>query len=745
MNSIYKRLKMKMQPGLIYADFIYKVNQQDFRMCTDDELKERLGNRHGKEPLSEAELEVIYAVVKEVIYRLTGFTLFDSQLAASVSLMHGRIAELPTGEGKTLAAVIPAIIYAMQNLHVHVLTFNDYLAERDYTSTRPIYEFCDITVGHIAQGMSKTERIKMYQNQVVYATAKEVGFDYLKNFLCTDKPEFIPFQLQYAIVDEADSLMIDEVRNPLVIACDSPENHGQMKNAYAIVDGLEVNSDFVINKAENQAYLTERGVRRVETAVSIDNLFEEKNIDILSMVNMALQAKFLLRQGVDYIISDSKVGVIDESTGRVIENKRYPDLLHTSVEIKEGLQIGGNTMIYNTITIQNFLLLYNKLSGMTGTAKTSEEELYQVYGLEVDIIPPHIPSQRIDHKPVLCATKSQKHGAIISAISCAHEKGQPVLVGTQSVEESELISHLLSRHGISHCVLNARNNKEESVLIKEAGKPFAITVSTNMAGRGVDIKLGGADEAFKKEAQKGGGLLVIGTGFNRSIRIDNQLRGRAGRQGDFGESCFFISREDEVFDEADGLSINTIKDAAKVQHHIEGVDENARLALSKYAYILEQQRQLITSYRNRILFEREPFNLLVKYDENAYRELVNKAGEKGVAIAEKQLLLHYINGYWAEYLASMESVRDGIHLRLIGGLDPFEEYNKVAIGAYDELKKDIEADVVHGLKTLEITECGIDVAAAGWGNATTAWTYLIDESRTQFSALPRLMKRMHTS
>lgn len=277
-------------------------------------------------------------------------------------------------------------------------------------------------------------------------------------------------------------------------------------------------------------------------------------------------------------------------------------------------------------------------------------------------------------------------------------------------------------------------------MIRDAGNSFAVTVSTNMAGRGVDIKLGGANEAEKKRVQEAGGLFVIGTGLNRSIRIDNQLRGRAGRQGDIGESCFFVSLEDELLEEASWFFIQTIKEAARVQLHIEGLEENSRLVLSKYSYILEKQRQIITNDRNRVLLDHEPSSLLQNKEKDLYERLVSKAGKKGVGLAEKQLLLYFTNLHWAEYLESMEYVRDGIHLTVIGGLNPMDEYNKIAVEAFDEIRKAIEADVIHGLKNYKITESGIDMDAAGLGNSTTTWTYLIDESKSQFSALPHLIK-----
>ena len=731
-----------MQSELLYTDFVVEVNLLDFQTLTDEALKKCICCLRGIKTFEIREQIEIFALLKEIIYRRTGLKLFDSQLAAAVSLMNGKIAELPTGEGKTLAAVIPAVIHAYQGINVHVLTFNDYLAERDFNTTKAIYEFCEIKVGYIKQEMEKTERKDMYNCDIVYVTAKEAGFDYLKNFLCTDKNEFINLKLQYVIVDEADSILIDEAKSPLVIACEYSRKYRQIKQVGEIVKSLKP-EDVIICQTENQAYLTEQGIKRVEKLLNIRNLYQVENIEVLSIMNMALQAQFLLKRDVDYIIADNKIRIIDESTGRYTMSKKYPDLLHASVEVKEELPLSKNSMLYNIMTIQNFILRYQKLSGMTGTAKTSEKEFYLVYGLEVDVIQPHIPCVRIDHEPLMFPTKKEKYKTIIKTIRKAYEKGQPVLIGTQSVKESELLSCMLHEHKIPHYILNAKHNKEEASIIAEAGKPYSVTVSTNMAGRGVDIRLGGFHETRKKEVQNAGGLYVISTGLNRSIRIDHQLRGRAGRQGDKGESCFFVSFEDEILSDA-GRSKGVIKkEIEAAQRRADGEDEDARYILAKYSYIVEHQRQIITNYRNEILLEKEQFDILYNNDPLYYERLVAQCGIRGLEIAEKQLALYYINLHWAEYLESMEYIRDGIHLMLIGGLNPIDEYQKMAIIAFDEIMNDIITDIINGLKTYEITENGIDMETAGLGNATTTWTYLIDESKSQFSSLPRLIKGMN--
>jgi len=725
-----KRLK-RTQPYLPYSDIVSEVKRMDFSLLSQTELKEAVNNYRQKmtsfDPRRQLEL---FGLIKEIIYRLTGLLLFDTQIAASASIVKGNLAELPTGEGKTLAAVIPALIHALQGLRVHVLTFNDYLAERDLMITRNIYEFCGVSVGFINQNMPRVERLKIYQKDILYLTVKEAGFDYLKNFLCSDEREFFPISFDYAIVDEADSILIDEAANPLVLACNHQNNYEMIERISRAVSILE-ERDYSVKKEENQAYLTERGIWQIEEFLSLDNLYDEHNIELLSMVNMALQAHFLLKRDLDYIVQDDKVRIVDRNTGRIAVSKKYPDLLHASVEAKEKLPLSNSSMIYNMITIQNFILQYRKLSGMTGTATASKNEFYQVYGLEVDVIPPHIPSRRLDYEPLVYPTKKEKYRGITEAVLSAHARSQPVLVGTQSVEESEILSETLREMEIPHQVLNAKNDREEAALIAEAGNLSTVTVSTNMAGRGVDIKLGGANEKDRETVLKKGGLLVIGTGLNRSSRIDLQLCGRTGRQGDKGESRFYISLEDDLFEESKWIlpSIanaleekqwtQAIKMAGRSQRHAEGIDEASRLILSRYSYILEHQRKIITHLRNQILF--------------------SMSGEEGVSLAKKQLTLYYINQHWAEYLESMEYVRDGIHLTIIGGLDPLDEYHKMAVSAFEEMKKNVDADVALGLNTFEITKNGIDMNAAGLGNASTTWTYLIDESKSQFSSLPRLI------
>lgn len=758
MKKQKNRLPIKGQSDLLYEELVSRINGINYRECSLDRLKELVGifctNPQRANP-QDKDIITAFALLKEIIFRYTGLILFDTQLATAISLHKGNVAELPTGEGKTLAAVLAAAFHAMCGHGVHVLVFNDYLAKRDYLFTRLIYEFCGLTVGLVQQSMPTQERKKMYDCDIVYLSAKEAGFDFLRNFLCSTKEEFLNLKLDCAIVDEADSILIDEAKVPLVIAGNAPEELCSAVDISLAVKSL-TSDDVKINKSANQVYLTDTGINRMEIILHVRNLYETENLSLLSMVNAALQAQFLLYRDQDYLVKENSIKIIDEFTGRVSENRRYPDILHTAVEAKEHLGGSISSLIYNSITIQNFLQQYKKLCGMTGTVQTSAKEINYMYGLTVDVIPPHKPCVRIDHEDVLCYTNADKYAVVVEEVKRAHAKGQPVLIGTQSVQESETLSALLDSVNISYSVLNAKNDEHEAELIAKAGELNRVTVSTNMAGRGVDITLGGASEAQKSEVQAAGGLYVIGVGINRSIRIDHQLRGRAGRQGDAGESRFVISLDDALMVQY-GLGQNMDKSerpdllvtdrhlkkaVRKVQKYAEGSDAETRYMLERYAYIQEEQRRVITDMRNGVLLGQEPFGLFAEREPEYFQKLINSVGRNGVEKAEKQLALYFINLRWAQYLESMEYVRDGIHLTLIAGKSPIDEYHRVAITAFDEMMEDIKNDIVSSMKKYKITAGGVDMKAAGLGGATTTWTYLIDEKSSQFSRLPYLVKNL---
>jgi preprotein translocase subunit SecA len=738
------------QPSFPYAESIAKINRVSFCNLNDDELKHEAERIRGRKTEGEEEWIAAFALVKEVIFRLIGLRLFDTQLAAAVSMRNGRVAELPTGEGKTLSAVLLAAVWALSGRNVHVLVFNDYLAKRDSLFAEPVFTFLGLRSGCIRQTMLPAERRAVYAGNIVYASAKEVGFDFLRDFLSTEQGERLPIRQDCAIVDEADSIMIDEARIPLVLAGDSPEEMLSASFIARTVDRLPT-ADVVVNRPANQVYLNDDGIQWMETELRLQNLYAPENINLLSMVNAALQACYLLARDKDYLVREHSVKIIDEFTGRISENRRYPDILHAAVEAREKLNTGTASMVYNTIAMQDFLLRYQTLCGMTGTAKTSAEEIGLVYGLPVDVIPPHQPCRRVDHEDVLLETNAAKLNLVVEEIRRAHGKGQPVLVGTQSVRESELVSGLLRKAEIPHRVLNARNDEAEAGLIARAGEPGRVTISTNMAGRGVDIRLGGEREQQKETVLAAGGLYVIGTGMNRSIRIDNQLRGRAGRQGDVGESRFFISLEDPLMVQyglerehkkaADGLVTDRRMRRAvrRVQKYAEGEDAEARYMLSRYSYLQEEQRRVITELRDAVLNGEKRLSGISGSDPEYYGRLTAQAGEQGVAKAEKQLALYYINLHWAQYLESMEYVRDGIHLVVIGGKSPVNEYHRTAIAAFDEMMRDIVDDVAAGMRRFRITSSGIDMESGGLKGATATWTYLIDDSNTQFSRIPHLV------
>jgi len=726
--------------GLLHADFILKTNNYQLENWTEDELIALLQECiRSDERIAEA-----YSILKEIIRRKTGFSLFETQLLAAYSMQQGRIAELPTGEGKTLAAVVTAAILAFQKNPVHILVFNDYLARRDYSENLSIYTACGLTCGYIEELSDFSHRKASYSCDVVYVSAKEAAFDYLRDFLCTEKENLLFDTFPVALVDEADSILIDEARIPLVLAGDADMRPSMAAKISKAVSELS-EYDIEVNPADNQVWLAETGIESMEAKMQLGNLFLSENADTLAMTNAALEAKYLLIKDKDYIVKDNTILVIDESTGRVAQNRRFPDLLHQAVEMQElGLQ-DTPSVIYNSMSILAFLSQYKMLCGMTGTAASSASEFREMYGLEVDVIPPHIPCIRIDHPDSIFLEKEEQEAAILSCILSAHTKGQPVLIGTQSVQESEHFSDLLSERNIKHRVLNARNNAEEAAIIAEAGKPYQITISTNMAGRGVDIRLGGSDEKQADFVCATGGLFVVSTGINRSIRIDNQLRGRAGRQGDPGESQFFVCLQDlklETLFEIDFYNYKRypklLRRAQKIQ---EGKDAEARYMLERYSRILEEQRKLVTNYRTRILLDSRATEIM--QEESAlYQKLVDCVGMRGVMTAEKQLALYFININWASYLAAMEDVRSGIHLMIIGGKSPLDEYQIFATSAFDEMTLDIKHDVVDYMRKCKITENGIDMKEAGLSGATTTWTYMINESSSQFSRIPHLVKSM---
>ncbi|MBA1334187.1 MAG: Protein translocase subunit SecA [Firmicutes bacterium] len=487
-----------------------------------------------------------YAIVREASRRMLGMRPYDVQVIAGIALHRCKVVEMQTGEGKTLAAIMPAYLNALTGEGVHVLTFNDYLAHRDAAWMGPVYEYLGLTVGYVKEGMSISQRQNAYCSDITYVTAKEAGFDYLRDFLCVERNMLVQRPFHYAIVDEADSILIDEARIPLVIAGNVPENVEDAFRLYDIVKNLQPGDDYETDQYRSNIYLTDAGLSRVEKILGCGNLYDPENLELLTRLNCALYAEVLLEKDKDYIVKNGKVEIIDEFTGRIADKRHWPDNLQTAVEAKEGLALQTGGMVMGSIAMQHFLSLYPRISGMTGTAVAAAGEFNEFYCMDVVVIPTNRPCIRRDHPDLVFTHSQAKQKALVSEVKRAHGTGQPVLIGTGSVEESERLASDLRKVGIEPRVLNAKNDEMEAIIIARAGEPGAVTVSTNMAGRGVDIKLGGEREQERDRVVALGGLYVIGTNRHESSRIDNQLRGRAGRQGDPGESRFFISLEDDM-------------------------------------------------------------------------------------------------------------------------------------------------------------------------------------------------------
>ena len=557
---------------------IEKINafEPAMKVLSDDELKaktDEFKHRLKKGETLDSLLPEAFAVVREGSIRALGMRHFDVQLIGGIVLHEGTIAEMKTGEGKTLVATLAVYLNSLEGKGVHVITVNDYLARRDSAWMGKLYKFLGLSVGVIVHGLSDEERQQAYNTDITYGTNNEFGFDYLRDNMKYDLSQYVQRPLNYAIVDEVDSILIDEARTPLIISGQAEQSTELYYIINGIVPYLSKDKDYTIDEKSKSVALTEEGVANVERRLNISNLYEPKNINILHHVNQALKAHALFKLDVDYVVNDGQVMIVDEFTGRLMPGRRWSDGLHQAVEAKEGVKIENENQTLATITFQNYFRMYNKLAGMTGTADTEAPEFAKIYNLDVMVIPTHMPMIRIDYPDVIYKTVDAKFRAVVNEIKESHEKGQPVLVGTISIEKSELISKMLTRFGVKHHVLNAKQHDREAEIVAQAGRYAAVTISTNMAGRGTDIVLGGnpeflakakvgndaSEEEYKKvleefkklqaeERQKvlaAGGLYVMGTERHESRRIDNQLRGRSGRQGDPGASRFYLALEDD--------------------------------------------------------------------------------------------------------------------------------------------------------------------------------------------------------
>jgi preprotein translocase subunit SecA len=658
----------------------------------------------------------------------------------------GKIVELPTGEGKTLAAVFPASLFALSGRAVHVLTFNDYLARRDAAWMGPVYRLLGLSVGVVQEAMDKAAKRSAYACDVTYATAKEAGFDFLRDRLAFEPADLVHRPFDVALVDEADSILIDEARVPLVISGAAGELNTDAGRLTSIVSGLERGKDYDTDAENANVFPTDDGIRRIESRLGCGNLFSPENEMLLAAVHCALHAQALLERDVDYIVRDGRVEIVDEFTGRVMDKRHWPDGLQAAVEAKENVLRASEGRILGSITLQHFFRLYPALCGMTATAVTSARELKEFYGLGVAVVPSHRPCVRRDLPDVVFTHREAKRGALVREISDVHDTGRPVLVGTSSVRESEELAAALKDAGVACEVLNARNDELEAAVVARAGAMTAVTISTNMAGRGTDIKLGGPAQEERDRVAALGGLYVIGTNRHESLRIDRQLRGRAGRQGDPGSSCFFISLEDDIF-ERYGLSRRLFaryrlerqtaavddellrKEILHGQRVIEGRNLDIRRALWDYSTLVETQRRIVAEWRDGVFDpqggEDTPFLPLPKLLKAGTARFGREAFER----MARRVALFHVDRLWADHLAWLADLRESIHLVSLGRKEPLHEFQKAATEAFLGLEKRIEREVRRTLKSLVDREGPVDLDAEGLKGPSSTWTYLVNEDQ----------------
>ena len=634
-DTEYKELKKfkKIADKIIELDDKYTNMSDEDLASTTEKLKAQL--EAGKTVNDEDIIVTAFAAAREVAYRQIGEKPYYVQILGGLALHYGNIAELKTGEGKTLTTILPAYLNALTGKGVHVVTVNEYLTERNAEWMRPIYEFLGLTVGVNLHEMSPEQKREVYNCDVTYSTNNEVGFDYLRDNMVVRKEDRVLRKLNYVILDEVDSILIDEARTPLIISGGKVNSANLYREADKAVKSLTEDEDYTVDAKTKSVMLTEDGSKKVEKFFKLKNLYDEVNTALVHHINQALKANYGMKLDVDYVVDgEQKIIIVDPFTGRLMQGRQFSDGLHQAIEAKEGVKINEETRTMATITFQNLFRMYAKISGMTGTAKTEEEEFRDIYNMYVIQIPTNKPCVRKDMSDIMYATEAGKFKNIVEFIKQIHETGQPILVGTISVDTNERLSKMLDKAGIKHEVLNAKNHAREAEIIAKAGEVGAVTIATNMAGRGTDIKLGeGVAEL--------GGLCVIGTERHESRRIDNQLRGRAGRQGDPGYSQFFISFEDELMhrfgaDKVKGMvqslgldemeqvrSKMFTKSVESAQKKVEGNNYDMRKNLLDYDNIVSEQRKIIYERRNEILDSENIHEIILDIIKDYIDELID--------------------------------------------------------------------------------------------------------------------------
>ena len=597
------------------------LEDADFPVKTE-EFKER----YAKGESLDALLPEAFALVREGAKRVLGLFPYKVQIMGGITLHDGNIAEMRTGEGKTLTATMPVYLNALSGDGVHVVTVNEYLASRDAREMGELYNFLGLSVGLNLTGMSSEEKRAAYASDITYSTNSELGFDYLRDNMVVYKSQMVQRPLNYAVVDETDSILIDEARTPLIISGQAEKSTVLYQRADMFVKGLKEEEDYTIDLTSKTISLTDEGINKAEQTFRLPNLYDVDNAALVHHIDQALRANYIMLRDIDYVVDEGKVKIVDGFTGRIMEGRRYSDGLHQAIEAKEGVEVENESKTMATITYQNYFRMYRKLSGMTGTAKTEEEEFREIYNMNVVAIPTNRPIQRVDGQDLIYPSLRSKFKAVVNDIKQRHEVGQPILVGTVAVETSELLSNLLRAEGIPHEVLNAKNHFKEAEIIMSAGQRGAVTIATNMAGRGTDIKLG-------KGVKELGGLCVIGTERHESRRIDNQLRGRSGRQGDPGATQFYLSLEDDLMKRFGGEKMQAIwerlnltdeeddnfiqskmltKQVESSQKRVEGNNYDTRKSVLEYDEVMREQREIIYSQRLQIINEEKSLENVTK-------------------------------------------------------------------------------------------------------------------------------------
>ena len=715
---------------------------------TDDELKNK--TNEFKERLSKGEtlddiLVQAVALAREACYRGIGEKPFKVQIIGGLAIHYGNIAEMKTGEGKTLTTVLPAYVNSLTGKGVHVVTTNEYLSDRNANWMKPIYDLLGVSVGVNLRDMTPKEKQDVYNCDITYSTNNEIGFDYLRDNMVVNKEDRVQRPLNYCIIDEVDSILIDEARTPLIISGGKANSNSLYIEANRAVKNLKEDEDYTVDLKTKSVSLTEEGSKKIEKILNIKNLYDIDNAVLVHHLNQALKANYAFAKDVDYVVSDGQVIIVDQFTGRLMQGRQYSDGLHQAIEAKEGVTINVETKTMATITFQNLFRMYNKLSGMTGTAKTEEEEFRNIYNMYVICIPTNKPVIREDLADLVYATEKGKYKAIINTVKEIHSKGQPILIGTISVESNEHLSGLLKKAGLPHEVLNAKNHEREAEIIAKAGEKGAITLATNMAGRGTDIKLG---EGVKEL----GGLCVIGTERHESRRIDNQLRGRAGRQGDPGMSQFFVSFEDDLMrrfgtdrikmmlqslgvDDDMAIRSKTLtKSIETAQKRVEGNNYDIRKSLLDYDNVLNEQREIIYNKRNEII-DNESISQTVM---DTFKETINVLCENHIAPEghltenDKSEIVEYVN---TNFLKKQNlKVEDIIDLK---DKDVPEYISSLVIKDYEEKVKGlpvrneferaislrvIDSNWVEHMNTMEHLKEGIGLRGYSQTNPVQAYT-----------------------